>query len=94
MTMTTGQIESWREFMSEHSEEGEFNTMCDLALRGLATMPRPIEEAIIGERYLFFSHGKFRIVDTWCSPWLENHKNWPEPFTHCIPLSALESKTP
>lgn len=70
-----------RKFLSE---------LCTLAKRGLATMPRPISGAVIGERYIFFTNGKFRTVDIWCSLWKENHHNWPEPFTHCTLLSALE----
>ena len=46
MTLTREQIESWRECFSQHSESGEFDALCNMALAWLEVQPRPTHKHI------------------------------------------------
>lgn len=104
MTAPLEQIEIWRTLLSDFVatfapneaiaayHDCRLEALFDLAKRGLATMPRPIGEAVIGEQYMFFSCDRFRCIEHWSAPWEEGHHKWTEPFTHCILLSALDFK--
>ena len=108
--MTEEQVEAWRKAFSPNvttniaeinAVKSEIDKLCDLALRGLRTMPRPIEEApkegvehclvkggSRGEQwryYNFLDMPFYRVEAANGTPILAAP-------THFIPLKALETE--
>jgi hypothetical protein len=105
MTLTEEDIEYFRGVLKQKVRNtAAIDKICDLALRGLATMPRPIEEAPKDGTSIILIDGRGATQGFWipeieessdqppyAAGWLSTLGDDMDP-THFIPLSALEVK--